>query len=160
MNIRIGLGYDIHRLEKGYSLILGGCHIPFPKGSVGHSDADVLIHAIMDSLLGAMGDEDIGHRFPDNNPSYKDISSLILLEEISKLLLLRSYKIINIDTVVILESPKIAPFIEEMKINISKVLTIDRKNIGIKATTSEKLGIIGEGKGIASHAISLIEKIS
>ena len=159
MRIRIGLGYDIHPLEEGIPLIIGGCNIPSSKGAKGHSDADVLIHAIMDSLLGAMGKRDIGNFFPDTDPTYKGISSLILLSEVKKIMDKEYFSIINIDSVIILETPKISPFIDEMKENISSILKIEKEQIGIKATTSEKIGYIGKGEAVVAYATSLLEKI-
>ncbi len=159
MNIRIGLGYDIHPLKKSIPLTIGGCTIPSEKGAAGHSDADVLIHAVMDALLGAMGKKDIGNYFSDTDPKYKGISSLILLKEVNDILKNDNYTIINIDSVIILESPKISNYINKMKENISKILDISTAQIGIKATTNEKMGPIGEKEAIASYAVSLLEKL-
>ena len=156
--MRIGLGYDLHRLKEDLPLIIGGCRIPSEKGAEGHSDADVLVHAIMDSLLGAMGEKDIGHLFPDSNPKYKDISSLKLLKKVSQILIEKNFNIINIDSVVLLQAPKIAPYIDLMKENISKILHIETSQIGIKATTTEGIGPIGKEEAIASYAVSLLEK--
>ena len=153
-NIRTGFGYDVHKLRKGRKLILGGVEIPHGTGLDGHSDADVLLHAICDSLLGAAGFEDIGHQFPNTDSSYKDISSLILLENSFKLLKSRKWKVINIDAMIILEEPKIQKFIPEMKINISNILKC--KNISIKATTSEGLGFVGMKKGCQAYSTCLI----
>ena len=153
-NIRTGFGYDVHKLRKGRKLILGGVELPHGTGLDGHSDADVLLHAICDSLLGAAGYEDIGHQFPNTDPSYKDISSLILLENSFKLLKSRKWKVINIDAMIILEEPKIQKFIPEMKINISNILKC--KNISIKATTSEGLGFVGMKKGCQAYSTCLI----
>ena len=156
MNIRIGIGYDLHPLISGIPLIIGGCKVEAEKGAKGHSDADVLIHAIIDSLLGAMGEKDIGHHFPDTDPTYKNISSLHLLNLIKDILEKKNYDIINIDSIIILQSPKLSPYIQKMKENIADILKIDTFQIGIKAKTSENLGIIGEEKAIASQAISLL----
>ncbi len=158
MKIRIGLGYDFHTLEKDLPLVIGGCNIPSSKGAKGHSDADVLIHAIMDAILGAMGKKDIGNYFPDTDPTYKGISSLILLKKVADIMKKEAFKIINIDSVVILQSPRISPYIEEMKKNIAKILEIEMNQIGIKATTTEKMGPIGNKEAIASYAVTLLEK--
>jgi 2-C-methyl-D-erythritol 2,4-cyclodiphosphate synthase len=152
----IGYGYDVHRFKKGRKLVLGGVRIQTPKGLDGHSDADVLLHALMDALLGAAGLNDIGYFFPNTNIKYKNISSLLLLEYVYKELKKKNYKINNIDITVIAESPKIYPFIDDMKTNISKVLNIPKQRIGIKATTNEKMGFLGRGKGIATIAAASI----
>ena len=154
----IGLGYDIHRFKKGRKLILGGVEIDAPKGLDGHSDADVLIHALMDAMLGAAGLNDIGHFFPNDDPRFKNISSLILLETVRKELQKRKLKIANADMTLIAEFPKIYPHIDAMKEKISKVLKLSTSRISIKATTNEKLGAIGSGKGIAALATALIKK--
>ncbi|MDR0398352.1 MAG: 2-C-methyl-D-erythritol 2,4-cyclodiphosphate synthase [Endomicrobium sp.] len=152
----IGYGYDVHRLKKGRNLVLGGVRIQNPKGLDGHSDADVLLHALMDALLGAAGLNDIGHFFPNTDIKYKNISSLLLLEYVYKELKKKNYKINNIDITVIAESPEIYPFIDDMKTNISKVLNIPKQRIGIKATTNEKMGFLGRGEGIAAMAAASI----
>jgi 2-C-methyl-D-erythritol 2,4-cyclodiphosphate synthase len=152
----IGYGYDVHRLKKGRKLVLGGVRIQNPKGLDGHSDADVLLHALMDALLGAAGLNDIGHFFPNTDIKYKNISSLLLLEYVYKELKKKNYKINNIDITVIAESPKIYPFIDDMKTNISKVLNLPKQRIGIKATTNEKMGFLGCGEGIAAMAVTSI----
>ena len=149
----IGYGYDVHRFKKGRKLVLGGVRIQNPKGLDGHSDADVLLHALMDALLGAAGLNDIGHFFPNTDIKYKNISSLLLLEYVYKELKKKNYKINNIDITVIVESPKIYPFIDNMKTNISKVLNLSNQRIGIKATTNEKIGFLGRGEGIAAMAV-------
>ena len=154
----IGLGYDIHRFKKGRKLILGGVEIDSPKGLDGHSDADVLIHALMDAMLGAAGLNDIGHFFPNDDPRFKNISSLILLETVRKELQKRKLKIANADMTLIAEFPKIYPHIDKMKEKISKVLKLSKSRISIKATTNEKLGAIGSGKGVAALATALIKK--
>jgi 2-C-methyl-D-erythritol 2,4-cyclodiphosphate synthase len=148
----IGYGYDVHRFKKGRKLVLGGVRIQNPEGLDGHSDADVLLHALMDALLGAAGLNDIGHFFPNTDIKYKNISSLLLLEYVYKELKKKNYKINNIDITVIAESPKIYPFIDDMKINISKVLNLPKQRIGIKATTNEKMDFLGRGEGIAAMA--------
>ena len=157
--MRVGLGYDVHRLVENRKLILGGVEIPFEKGLLGHSDADVLIHAIMDSLLGACALGDIGKHFPDTDDTFKDISSLSLLEETGKLISKAGYKVNNIDATIIAQKPKMLPHIEHMRKNISKALNIDINNINIKATTEEGLGFTGEMLGISSQSISSVESI-
>ncbi|NLP46399.1 MAG: 2-C-methyl-D-erythritol 2,4-cyclodiphosphate synthase [Epulopiscium sp.] len=154
--MRIGMGYDVHRLVKNRPLMIGGVHIPFDKGLLGHSDADVLIHAIMDALLGAAGLGDIGKHFPDTQSEYKDISSIILLAKVKEILKKEHYKIGNIDATIVAQAPKMAPYIEDMKKQISQVLSIDINQINIKATTEEGLGISGTEEGITSYAISLL----
>lgn len=156
--MRIGHGYDVHRLTKGRKLILGGIDIPFNKGLLGHSDADVLVHAIMDSLLGAAGLGDIGKHFPDNNDDFKNANSLNLLSKVNNLLKDNNYSIINIDATIIAQSPKLSPYIEKMKYNIADVLNIDLNKINIKATTEEHLGFTGEGAGISAHSVCLIKE--
>lgn len=156
--MRIGHGYDVHRLTKGRRLILGGIDIPFNKGLLGHSDADVLVHAIMDSLLGAAGLGDIGKHFPDNNDDFKDANSLNLLSEVNNLLKNNNYSIVNIDATIIAQSPKLSPYIEKMKYNIANILSIDLSKINIKATTEEHLGFTGEGAGISAHSVCLIKE--
>lgn len=154
--MRIGIGYDVHRLVKDRKLIIGGVDIPFEMGLLGHSDADVLVHSIMDSILGALGLGDIGKHFPDTDNQYKDISSLILLGRVYKIMAEYKYKIGNLDTVIVAENPKLAPYIESMKENIAKVLKTSVSNINIKATTTEKLGFEGKEKGLAAHSVCLL----
>lgn len=156
--IKIGNGYDVHAFEKGRNCIIGGVKIPYEMGLKGHSDADVLIHAIIDSLLGASGHEDIGELFADDDEAYKNISSLILLEKTAHILDEEKWKIINIDCVIICEQPKIKEYKSIMKKNISGVLGITLDQIGIKGKTSEKLGFTGRQEGIAVSAVSLIYK--
>lgn len=151
------MGYDVHRLVEDRKLILGGVEIPYEKGLLGHSDADVLVHAIMDALLGAMGKGDIGKHFPDTDNKYKSISSLKLMAQVKELLTSEGYSIINIDSTIIAQRPKMAGYIEEMRTNIADVLNIEIENINIKATTEEGLGFTGEGLGIASQAICLLK---
>jgi 2-C-methyl-D-erythritol 2,4-cyclodiphosphate synthase len=153
----IGFGYDVHRFKKGRKLILGGIDIAFPKGLDGHSDADVLVHSLMDALLGAAGLNDIGHFFPNTDPQYKNISSIKLLEIVYKELTKRKFKIKNVDITVIAEAPKIYPYIDKMKENISKVIKLKTSRIAIKATTNEKVGFIGRGEAIAAMTVALIE---
>ena len=154
--MRVGMGYDVHRLVEGRRLILGGVEIPFEKGLLGHSDGDVLLHAICDALLGAAGKGDIGQHFPDTNPEYKDISSLVLLEKVKGLI--KEYRINNIDSIIVAQEPKLAPYLEKMKENITQVLKIDKSKINIKATTTEKLGPTGRGEGIAAYAMVSLEE--
>lgn len=154
--MRIGMGYDVHRLEKGRKLIIGGVEVPYSKGLLGHSDADVLLHAIADSLLGAAALGDIGKHFPDSDGQFKDISSLILLARVKALIYQKGYKIANIDATIIAEKPKMAPHIPAMIENISEALEIDSDKINVKATTEEGLGFTGTGQGIASQCICLL----
>lgn len=158
-NIRIGQGYDVHKLVEGRRLILGGVDIPYEKGLLGHSDADVLVHAVMDALLGAAALGDIGRHFPDNSDDFKNISSLILLDKVFHLLKDNGYTTINIDATVIAQRPKLASHIEDMRKNIANALQCDVDQINIKATTEEGLGFTGTGEGIAAQAVCLIEKI-
>ncbi|NLW73734.1 MAG: 2-C-methyl-D-erythritol 2,4-cyclodiphosphate synthase [Clostridiales bacterium] len=155
--MRIGHGYDVHRLVPGRKLILGGVTIPFEKGLLGHSDADVLLHAIMDSLLGAAALGDIGMHFPPSDPQYEGADSLELLRKTALLLEQKGYRLINLDATIIAEAPKLAPYIGMMRRNIARALNTDIENISVKATTEEKLGFTGDGSGIAAHAVSLID---
>lgn len=155
--MRIGHGYDVHRLVECRNLILGGVHVPFELGLLGHSDADVLLHAVCDALLGAAGLGDIGKHFPDNDPSLKNIDSRILLRKTAKLLEEKGYKIVNIDATLIAQKPKLAPYIEEMKNNIADDCEIERDCINVKATTEEGLGFTGDLSGISAHAVCLID---
>ena len=156
--MRIGLGYDVHKLVTDRKLILGGVEIPYEYGLLGHSDADVLLHAIMDSLLGASALGDIGKHFPDTDPKYKGISSIALLKEVGKLLYENGYKISNIDSTIIAQKPKMAPHIQLMRKNIANALNIDIDQINVKATTEEGLGFTGKGLGISSQSICLLYK--
>lgn len=158
--MRIGMGYDVHKLVEGRKLILGGEEIPYEKGLLGHSDADVLLHAIMDALLGAAALGDIGKHFPDTDPQYKGISSIKLLEHVGKLLSDNMYVIGNIDATVIAQRPKLAPYREQMVENVANALKISKNQINIKATTEEGLGFTGSGEGISSQAIALLETIA
>ena len=158
--MRIGSGYDVHKLVEGRKLILGGVQIDFDKGLLGHSDADVLTHAIMDALLGAAGMGDIGKHFPDNDDNYKDISSMKLLYQVLYLLKKQNYSIINIDATIIAQKPKLSAYMNAMKKNIADVLEINESQVNIKATTEEGLGFTGAGLGIAVNAVCLIEKIA
>ena len=157
--MRIGHGYDVHKLTKARKLILGGVEIQYDKGLLGHSDADVLIHAIMDSLLGAAALGDIGKHFPDNDSKYKDISSILLLREVGKMLDEKTYIIENIDATIIAQEPKLSPYIDEMRINIAETLRLMPDQINIKATTEEGLGFTGASEGIAAHAVCLITTV-
>ncbi len=159
MQWRIGHGYDVHRLTEGRPLILGGVEIPYEKGLLGHSDADVLLHAVMDALLGAAALGDIGHLFPDNDDAYLNISSMVLLEQTARRLRGAGYAPGNIDATVVAQRPKIAPYIPQMRENIARVLQIPMDQVNVKGTTEEKLGFTGDGSGIAAHAVCLIEKI-
>ena len=151
------MGYDVHRLVEGRKLILGGVDIPYEKGLLGHSDADVLVHAIMDALLGAAALGDIGQHFPDTDEEYKGADSMKLLGHVKKLLMDKLYLIENIDATVIAQRPKLAPYIDQMRENIANCLDIEKDRVNIKATTEEKLGFTGEGLGISSQAVCLIE---
>ncbi len=155
---RVGIGYDVHKLELENTLILGGVSIPYHKGTVAHSDGDVVIHAICDAILGAASLGDIGHFFPDNDDQYKDINSKILLKEVFKMIEKLGYSIVNVDVSIILEKPKLKDHLNEMKFEISKCINVSKENINIKATTSEKLGFIGRGEGVACQAITLLTK--
>jgi 2-C-methyl-D-erythritol 2,4-cyclodiphosphate synthase len=155
---RIGYGYDVHALAVGKKLILGGVCVSEQFGSIAHSDGDALLHAICDALLGAAALGDIGHHFPDTDPAFKAISSILLLRETKRLILEAGFTILNIDATVLLEKPRIAPFILSMRANIAEALNLTVDRVSIKATTSEKLGFIGEERGVASHAIALLEK--
>lgn len=158
VDIRVGHGYDVHRLVEGRRLILGGVNIPHSKGLLGHSDADVLVHAIMDALLGACGLGDIGRHFPDNDSKYKDISSLLLLKSVSELLSDNGFSVMNIDSTIVIQSPKIAGYIDEMVGNISEILGIERGRVNVKATTEERLGFTGNEDGICAHAVATVKK--
>lgn len=158
MNIRVGFGYDVHRLEEGRRLVIGGVHIPFEKGPVAHSDGDVLIHAICDALLGAAGLRDIGHNFPDTSGEYKDIDSRIILQKTVSLLKQKNYSLGNLDATVCLQRPKIQQHIDAMKAQLAGVLETDEENISIKATTTEKLGFTGKEKGLSAYAVVMIYK--
>lgn len=157
--MRIGQSIDIHQLVEGRKLILGGVEIPYEKGLKGHSDADVLLHAIIESIIGALGEGDIGKHFPDTDDRYKGISSIILLEETYKLMNEKGYKIGNVDAIIMTEQPKMAPHIPTMRNNIAKALHCDVTQINVKATRGEKLGFVGRGEGIVSQAVCLLENV-
>ena len=157
--MRIGHGYDVHRLTEGRRLILGGVDIPWEKGLLGHSDADVLTHAVMDALLGAAGRGDIGRHFPDTDSAYAGADSLKLLEHVVKLLGERGFSVGNVDATVLAQRPKLAPHIPQMRDNLARTMGVDPSRINIKATTEEGLGFTGSGEGMAAHAVALIEEI-
>lgn len=158
VDFRIGHGYDVHRLVSGRDLIIGGVHIPYEKGLLGHSDADVLLHAVMDSLLGAAALGDIGMLFPDSDEKYRGADSAVLAKEVADIICGNGYSISNIDCTVIAQAPKLAPYREQMRENIAESLGIPVSHVSVKATTEEKLGFTGSGEGIAAHAVSLIFK--
>ena len=157
--MRIGHGYDVHRLVTERELILGGVNIPYEKGLLGHSDADVLTHAVMDALLGAAGLGDIGRHFPDTDPQYKGISSLKLLSCVAEKLQAAGYKVGNIDVTVIAQAPKLKDHIPQMQENLAKILQVEPNQVNVKATTEERLGFTGDGSGIACHSVCLLETI-
>ncbi|MBQ9491130.1 MAG: 2-C-methyl-D-erythritol 2,4-cyclodiphosphate synthase [Lachnospiraceae bacterium] len=154
--MRVGMGYDVHRLTEGRDLIIGGVKIPYEKGLLGHSDADVLLHAISDALLGAAALGDIGKHFPDTDPAYKGISSMILLEKVGDLIAEKSFLIENVDATIIAQAPKMRPYIDAMRENIARALKIDVSQVNVKATTEEGLGFTGTGEGISSQAVCLL----
>ena len=157
--LRIGHGYDVHKLVEGRRLILGGVDIPYEKGLLGHSDADVLLHAISDALLGAAALGDIGKHFPDTDEAYKNADSLVLLSRVNEIINAAGYKVSNVDATVIAQAPKLAMHIEQMRKNIANALSVDFDDISVKATTEERLGFTGRGEGISAHAVCIIEKI-
>ena len=154
--MRIGHGYDVHRLTEGRDLILGGVKIPYKHGLLGHSDADVLLHAVMDAVLGAMAEGDIGKHFPDTNPAYKGADSLALTRVVAKLMRERGYTLGNVDVTVIAQAPKLAPYIPEMRQNIADAFGVSLDCVNVKATTEEHLGFTGSGEGISAHAVCLL----
>ena len=155
--MKIGIGYDVHALTENRRLIIGGVDIPYEKGLLGHSDADVLIHAVMDSILGAMGQGDIGCLFPDTDDNYKGADSRVLLRHVAKLMKSSNYELGNLDAVIIAQNPKMLPYIEKMKSNIASDLETNISNVNIKATTTEQLGFEGRGEGIAAQSVCLLE---
>lgn len=157
--MRIGYGYDVHQLVENRKLILGGIEIPHKTGLLGHSDADVLVHSIMDSILGALAMGDIGKHFPDTDMEYKDINSMILLDRVYNIMKAQGYEIGNIDATIEAQLPKLAPFIEDMRENISKVLRTSLTNINVKATTTERLGFVGREEGMAASCVCLLKKV-
>lgn len=158
-NLRIGHGYDVHRLTERRRLVLGGVEIPWDCGLLGHSDADVLTHAVMDALLGAAALGDIGKLFPDTDAAYAGISSILLLERVAERLREAGYAVVNLDATVLAQAPKLAPYRERMRENLARALSLDTSRVSVKATTEEGLGFTGEGLGIAAHAVALLEKI-
>ena len=157
--MRIGHGYDVHRLTEGRKLILGGVEIPWEKGLLGHSDADVLVHALMDAILGAAALGDIGKLFPDNDDAYLGADSIVLLSKVTEVLRAHGWRLSNADCTVIAQRPKLSPYIETMRMNIADACGVESDDISVKATTEEKLGFTGSGEGIAAHAVVLIEEI-
>ena len=158
-NLRIGQGYDVHRLTEGRALILGGAAIPYEQGLDGHSDADVLTHAIMDALLGAAGLGDIGKLFPDTEERYRGISSLLRLQKVGELLKINGWQVVNLDSTIVAQAPKLSPYREAMRRNLAEALGMDEAGVSVKATTEERLGFTGDGSGMAAQAIALIEKV-
>lgn len=157
--IRIGHGYDVHRLTKDRRLVLGGVEIPHTLGLLGHSDADVLLHALSDALLGAAALGDIGKHFPDKDPAYKDADSLMLLTKVRILLERHGYRVVNVDATILAQEPKLAPYVPSMRQNVAKALGVEISLVSVKATTEEELGFTGQRQGIAAHAVCLIESI-
>lgn len=156
--LRIGNGYDVHKLIEGRKLILGGVEIPHTKGVLGHSDGDVLIHAIMDAMLGALALGDIGQHFPDTDMKYENIDSTILLTRVKELIRERGYRVVNLDSIIVLQKPKVKPYIEAMRKRVAEVLEIDVEQVSVKATTEEKLGFTGDELGVKSYCVVLLEK--
>ena len=156
--LRIGNGYDVHKLVEGRKLILGGVEIPHTKGVLGHSDGDVLIHAIMDAMLGALALGDIGQHFPDTDMKYENIDSTILLTRVKEMIAERGYRVINLDSIIVLQKPKVKPYIEAMRKRVAEVLEIDIDQVSVKATTEEKLGFTGDESGVKSYCVVLLEK--
>jgi 2-C-methyl-D-erythritol 2,4-cyclodiphosphate synthase len=157
--VRLGFGYDVHRLVSGRKLVLGGVEVPFEKGLLGHSDADVLIHAISDAILGAIGEGDIGRHFPDNDIRFKDISSLAILEDVRKMANDRGFRISQVDSTIVAQRPRLAGFIPKMIENIAKTLSVIERDINVKAKTTEGLGFIGAEAGMAAYAVVLVEEV-
>ncbi|MDK2784477.1 MAG: 2-C-methyl-D-erythritol 4-phosphate cytidylyltransferase [Bacillota bacterium] len=158
--MRVGTGFDVHAFKPGRRLVLGGVEIPYPRGLGGHSDADVLLHAIADALLGAAGERDIGHHFPDQDPAWAGVSSLIILEKTAAIIRRHGFSIANIDSLVIAQEPKIAPYVEKMRANIAQALQIPLERVAVKATSTERLGFTGRGEGIAAQAVCLLQGVS
>lgn len=155
--MRVGMGYDVHRLVEERRLILGGVEIPYEKGLLGHSDADVLLHAIMDAMLGAAALGDIGRHFPDTDPAYKGADSMVLLQACREKLRAAGYRVHNLDALICAQAPKMAPHIETMRVNIARALQLDVDAVNVKATTTERLGFVGDGSGISAYAVCLLE---
>ncbi|NLP36371.1 MAG: 2-C-methyl-D-erythritol 2,4-cyclodiphosphate synthase [Firmicutes bacterium] len=156
--MRIGIGYDVHKLEEGRPLILGGVTIPYERGLLGHSDADVLVHAVMDAILGALALGDLGKHFPDSDPAYKDVSSLKLMQQVGGLMQKQGYAVVNLDAVIIAQKPKLAPYIEQMRANLAAALQTTVDCVCVKATTTEGLGFCGTGEGMAAQAVILLRR--
>ena len=156
--MRVGIGYDVHPLVKGRRLVLGGVEVPFERGLAGHSDADVLIHAVIDALFGAASLKDIGSHFPDSDASYKNISSLILLQRTNLMIQAKGWQIVNIDVTILAQRPKLATYNDQMRQNMAQTLGLSTEQVGVKATTSEGLGFAGRGEGIAAYAVALLEQ--
>lgn len=157
LNLRVGIGYDVHAFEEGRPLVLGGVNVPFERGLAGHSDADVLVHAVMDAIVGALREGDIGRLFPDTDPAYAGISSVALLERVAALVDARGFRLVDVDAVVICEQPKLAPYRDAMRAAMAEALGVGPERIGVKATTTERLGFTGRGEGIAAQAVALLE---
>lgn len=157
-DLRVGLGYDVHAFTEGRRLVLGGVEIPHASGLVGHSDADVLVHALMDAVLGAMRAGDIGAHFPDTDPAYKDVSSIGLLVRVGEMMRQAGWRLVDADTVLVLESPRISPYRDAMRVAMAEALQVDPDRVGLKATTTEGLGATGRGEGVAAHAVVLLER--
>ena len=159
MSIRVGLGYDAHSFQEGRKLVLGGVEVAHGRGLAGHSDADVLVHALMDALLGACGERDIGEQFPDSDPAYKDISSLLLLAKVMDVLREKGYGVVNADCVLVAQEPRLSPYIADMRDTLARAMDVAADRVGVKATTTEGMGFTGRGEGIAALATVLIETI-
>ncbi|MBF4509752.1 MAG: 2-C-methyl-D-erythritol 2,4-cyclodiphosphate synthase [Aeromicrobium sp.] len=157
LNLRVGIGYDVHAFEEGRPLVLGGVTVPFERGLAGHSDADVLVHAVMDAIVGALREGDIGRLFPDTDPAYAGISSIALLERVAALVDERGFRLVDVDAVVICEQPKLAPYRDAMRAAMAEALGVGPERVGVKATTTERLGFTGRGEGIAAQAVALLE---
>lgn len=155
---RVGLGYDVHALAEGRRLVLGGVDVPFERGLLGHSDADVLVHALMDAIVGAMRAGDIGRLFPDTDPAYAGISSLELLRRVAQLMRDEGWRLVDADTVLVLEAPRISPYRDEMRARMADALGVEVERVGVKATTTEGLGFAGRSEGVAAHAVVLLER--
>ncbi len=158
--MRIGIGYDVHAFAEGRELILGGVHVPFDRGLAGHSDADVLAHALADALLGALREGDIGKLFPDTDPAYKDADSIVLLSHVGKLVSEKGWSIVDADCVLVLQDPKISPYRDEMRANLAAALSLPVESVGLKATTTEWLGFEGRGEGVGAQAVVLLSPAS
>jgi 2-C-methyl-D-erythritol 2,4-cyclodiphosphate synthase len=157
--LRVGIGYDVHKMVEGKALILGGVNVPNEKGLLGHSDADVLVHAIIDALLGAAGEGDIGKHFPDSDNKYRGISSLLLLSKVREMLKVKELEILNIDSVIIAQEPRMAPYTKKMTLNVAETMGISANRVNVKATTTEGLGFTGTGEGIAAYAVTMLKSL-